>query len=264
MGKASQPPGPARRWLRVTLWTAAGVSTLLAAREVKQRVLDDPRFVVHGLYADAENSQDFAIGGLQYASRARVVRVFQGDFGKNVFRVPIAERRRQLLAIDWVADASVSRLWPNRIVVRIWERKPVAFVSVPRDPAHPQTSRLALIDRDGVILEQPARARFSFPVVRGVYEQQPEAERREKMHHMLRLFDELGPLGKDISEVEVSSSDLRVTMQVSGRAVDLILGSRNFSKRMRNFLEYYQEIHKRSPGVTSFDLRLDDRITARE
>ena len=38
--------------------------------------------------------------------------------------MPLAERRRRLLAIDWVEDASVSRLWPNRVLVRITERKP--------------------------------------------------------------------------------------------------------------------------------------------
>ena len=67
--------------------------------------------------------------GLTYASRAKVQRVFAGDFDRSIFSVPLAERRRRLLAIDWVEDASVSRVWPDRLVVRIRERKPVAFVS---------------------------------------------------------------------------------------------------------------------------------------
>ena len=67
--------------------------------------------------------------GLVYASRFKVQRVFAADFEHSVFSVPLAERRRRLLAIDWVEDASVSRVWPDRLVVRIRERKPVAFVS---------------------------------------------------------------------------------------------------------------------------------------
>ena len=62
--------------------------------------------------------------GLTYASRSKVQRVFAGDFEHSIFSVPLAERRRRLLAIDWVEDASVSRVWPDRLVVRIRERKP--------------------------------------------------------------------------------------------------------------------------------------------
>ena len=63
-----------------------------------------------------------------YASRSKVQRVFADDFDRSIFAVPLDERRRRLLAIDWVEDASVSRVWPDRLVVRIRERKPVAFV----------------------------------------------------------------------------------------------------------------------------------------
>ena len=42
------------------------------------------------------------------------------------------------------------------------------------------------------------------------------------------------------------------------------MGDRNFKRNLQDFLDHYAEIHKRSAGTTSFDLRLDDRITTRE
>ena len=51
---------------------------------------------------------------------------------------------------------------------------------------------------------------------------------------------------------------------MEGRLFDLKLGDGNYAKRLQNFLLHYPEIHKRAPTVTSFDLRLDDRITAKE
>jgi cell division protein FtsQ len=231
---------------------------------VRKLVLDDPRFVLPAGAAEDEASPEFVVQGLAHTPRERVVRIFERDFGRNVFQIPLPERRRRLLAIGWVEDAAVARVWPNRIVVRVRERKPVAFVNVARDPEHPQLSRVALIDAEGVILDRPARGEFSFPLITGVYEQQAEPERRERVRRMLRLTQELGPLAKQVSEVDVSSPDLRITMRVEGRVIELAMGNRNFGARLRNFLDHYAEIRKRSEDAVAFDLRLDDRVTAKE
>jgi hypothetical protein len=58
-------------------------------------------------------------------------RSFAEDSGKSVFDIPLAERRRHLLAVDWVREASVMRVWPDRIRIDIVERVPVAFASLP-------------------------------------------------------------------------------------------------------------------------------------
>ena len=60
--------------------------------------------------------------------------VFAEDFGRSVYLIPLSERRASLRTVDWVKDASVARFWPNRVVVGVTERKPVAFVDA-RAPA---------------------------------------------------------------------------------------------------------------------------------
>ena len=125
-----------------------------------------------------DRREALTVTGMKNASPARVVRVFDVDFGRSIFTVPLAERRRRLLAIDWVEDASVSRIWPNRLVVRITERKPVAFVNLPQTIGG---RRLLLIDRAGVLLEPPPQSRFAFPVLSGIRETQSEAERRVRV-----------------------------------------------------------------------------------
>ncbi len=56
---------------------------------------------------------------MRYASRSKVQRIFAQDSDRSIFPFPLDERRRRLLAIDWVEDASVSRVWPDRLAVRI-------------------------------------------------------------------------------------------------------------------------------------------------
>jgi cell division protein FtsQ len=254
-----------RFWLRAGFSAFVLVTAAAAARAVGRYAMADPHFILDRDAGVAVGSQDFVITGLQHASRARVLHVFENDFGMSIFQIPIDERRRKLLAVDWVEQASVSRVWPNRLVVRIWERKPVAFVNLTPEGSRSQNSRLALIDAYGVILDRPERLDFSSPILRGVYEHQSEADRQERIRHYVRLMNELGPLAKQISEVDVSEpGNLKVSIEVEKHAVDLEMGNRNFKRRLQDFLEHYDEIRKRSGRATSFDLRLDDRITTRE
>jgi len=60
-----------------------------------------------------ESSDDIDIGGLQNVTRAQVMEVMGGDIGRNIFFVPLAQRKTQLEQIPWVESASVMRFVPN-------------------------------------------------------------------------------------------------------------------------------------------------------
>ena len=77
-----------------------------------------------------ESSDDIDISGLQNVTRAQVMEVMGGDIGRNIFFVPLAQRKAQLEQIPWVESASVMRFVPNRLKVEIHERTPVAFARV--------------------------------------------------------------------------------------------------------------------------------------
>lgn len=253
----STPRFPWRLWLSVVAGLLLCVATAVAAYRVQGYVLSDPQFRFW-----AEHRGALAIQGLSYTSRAKVVRAFEKDFGHSIFSIPIEERRRRLLGVDWVEDVVITRIWPNRLVVRITERTPVAFVNVPIETG---MRRVLLIDTAGVLLEPPPQAHFTFPVLGGVTEAQTETERRSRVRAMLGLLGELGPQGRDISEVNAADlENLRVMTQFDGHAVELILGDGNYARRYQAFVAHYPEIRKRSGMVAAFDLRLDDRITAKE
>jgi len=227
-----------RRWLLVSMWLGIAVSSAYAAHTVHSFLASDTRFMLRVPQPGALRDQGVSVAGAQYTSRASVVQIFNRDFGRSIFDIPIAERRRRLLAIDWIDEASVSRVWPNRILVTVRERKPVAFVNVPHQS-------FLLIDAEGVLLSPPPRASFEFPVLSGVWMDQPEQERKIRVQAALRLMEDLGPVAKDVSEVNATSpDDLRITTTVDNRAVDLWLGDSNFGSRYRNFLDHYAEIHK--------------------
>jgi len=241
-----------RLWLGLTALAAIGVSTAMAARTVGQYMLTDPQFTL-----SHANNAALSIQGLRYAPRWRVANVFAGDFGRSVFLVPLEERERRLEGIDWVESASISRIWPDRLLVRVRERAPVAFVYF--------QAGVLLIDSHGVLLEPPAKAQFSFPVLSGIAETETEAERRAGVGLLLEVERDMGYMMRDVSEVNVADPEnVRLVAQVQNRAVTLIMGDQNFARRYQNFVSHYPEIQKHSPEVKIFDLRLDDRITAKE
>lgn len=256
-------PIPWRLLLTIAFWMVIAVAGLIGARRVEAYVESSPQFQLGRTRLNG--SDGILLEGLQFAPRSKVLRVFAADIERSVLLTPLAERRRRLLAVDWVEDAIVSRVWPNRIWVRIKERVPVAFVNVPLSPTRAVGSKVALIDANGVILEQPPKAKFAFPVLTGVAPEQPEALRRRRVQVMLELLEELGPAAGYVSEVDTATLDnLSIVAQVDGTAVELMLGDTNFARRFQNFAANFAEIRKRSPGAKAFDLRLEDRITSKE
>ncbi len=241
-----------RLWLGAAALLLVAASTALAAVKIRSHVLTDPTYLF-----SRDNKDALSIQGMVYASHSKVMRVFANDFGHSVLSIPLDERRRRLLAIDWVEDASVARIWPDRLTVRLRERKPVAFVFF--------RSGVLLIDRHGVLLDQPPRAQFAFPVLSGVHEDETEEQRAEHVRAMLRVQEDLGYLAKDVSEIDAGDADnIRMVAKAGNRTVQLTMGDSNFAQRYQNFLAHFAEIEKHSPGVRSFDLRMDDRITAKE
>ena len=194
------------------------------------------------------------VHGAPHASRRAVESTFANDLGRSVYLLPLSERRETLRTIAWVKDASVSRVWPNRVLVHLTERQPVAFVPL-------AASRFGLVDADGVILP-PTPDRFHLPVVRGVRASDSIADRRDRVQHMMRVLRELGENAGKIAEVDVTDrGNVRVTQPYDGHMVTLILGDERFAARYQNFLNHYAEIHEKLPGAGILDLRLEDRIT---
>ena len=254
---ARESKNRARFWnWRVSVAVAAlalgTASAAMATLKVRRFVSTDPQFTL-----SPESPDALRIEGLRHAPRAKVLRIFSADFDRSIYLIPLQERRRELLAIDWVEDASVSRLWPDRLVVRLRERTPIAFVSL--------RNGVRLIDAYGTLLQPPAQAAFAFPVLSGIRETDTPDQRLVRVRAFRRVEQDMGYLARDVSEVDTSDPDnIRVVAQAGNQALDLILGDSDFGRRYQNFLNHYAEIRKRSPDATRFDLRLDDRITAEQ
>ena len=238
--------------LRVVAVAVIVVAGVLALQQFEQFLIRDTRFAIAG--TDTAEAATVQFLGASHASLRAMENVFAEDQGRSVYLLPLVSRQETLRTVDWVKDAVVGRVWPNRVVVRVVERTPVAFVTLGAE-------RFGLIDEDGVILPTVAD-RFHLPVLRGVQARDALADRRERVQRMLRVLRELGANAGKISDVDVTNrEDVKLTQPYEGRMITLLLGDRNFTARYQNFVSHYAEIKQKLPDATMLDLRLEDRIT---
>src|SRR5438270_3231388 len=214
-----------------------------------------------------QSSDAVEITGVKNASRAHVMEVAGADIGRNVFFVPLDERKKQLEQIPWVQEATVMRLLPNRIAVTIHERTPVAFAQI--------GSRISLIDANGVVMGLPAnrQTKYSFPVIRGITDTEPLSSRAAAMKIYNRLVSELGVADgdeassknpnyvKQLSEVDLSDPEnVKVTANDPGGTMVVHLGAQDFLPRYKLYVSHIAEWRQQFQNVQSVDLRYEGQV----
>jgi len=254
------------RWGRVILYAVMILmllaGSLIAWHQTADFLIRDDRFRLAEAATPSGPNPNLLVEGAHYASPAEIRQIFAPDLGRSLYLTPIEERRTALLAIDWVAEASVSKIWPNTLMVEVKERQPVAFVELP--PLHAgRPAEFALVDREGVILRPRVPAKFTLPLLRGVGEHEDPHMRKKRVAKAMAMMDELGDMAAAVGEINVSDlSNLVVSERIGGRVVTLLLGEERYRARMSYFLMSYPEVKAKRPDAATFDLRLDGVIAA--
>lgn len=249
-----------RHYARIAGWLAAMAVFLAGVTLTVRFALFSPKVVL----ADIESIE---VRGNQFVPRSAILEKFAADQGQSVLRIPLDERRAALEQIAWVERASVQRFLPNGIRVEITERTPVAFLRT--------GTELSLADAQGVLLERPLEGEFAFPVVSGMSELTPLAERRQRMHIFMQFLkdaDAARPGGAaQISEVDLSDpADLRAVVAGipelaagGGDAQESVLihfGEGDFVTKYKVFVENIAEWRASVGRVVSVDLRFARQV----
>jgi len=217
------------------------------------------RYSEHSWRFRIQSSDDIEVSGNHNVTHAQIMEVMGGDIGRNIFFVPLAQRRAQLEQIPWVDSASVMRFIPNRLRVEINERTPVAFARI--------GSKVLLADAGGTLMDLPAgnKTRYSFPVILGMNNGEPLSTRGARMQIYNDLVKELDSGGarysQDLSEVDLTDpDDVKVVANDPQGAVLVHLGSSNFLDRYKIYVSHVREWRQQFDKLESVDLRYDHQI----
>ena len=250
---ARRAPLP-KKALRGLKWVALAAVVVLVAGFAGASLY---RYGQHNWRFRIASSDDIEITGTHNVTHAQVMEVMGGDIGRNIFFIPLAERRAQLEKIPWVESASVMRFVPHRLHIEIHERTPVAFARV--------SSHILLTDAAGTLMELPGKQKYSFPVILGINPGEPPSTRVERLKIYNQLVRELDSEGsrysQDLSEVDLSDpNDLKVVTNDPGGAVLVHLGGSDFLARYKIYITHIQAWRQQFDKLESVNLGYDHQI----
>ena len=245
---------------RIIVWLLLGAAAVIpigyGGIRLFSYALRSPQFRVTG-------GENVTIQGNRYVSREEVLSALGIHFytraggGVSAFRLNLDDERKQVELIPWVQRATVTRVFPNRLAVTIVEREPVAFANI--------DGRVKLVDADGVLLEKPEKADFTFPVLEGFGEAGNANDRLARLDlyqdFMKQLGGETPSSGWLVSEVDLTDADDLQAMLVQGtETIQVHFGHSNFLERFHDFLSLLPEMRKTNTKIDSVDLRYRNQV----
>ncbi|TAK12459.1 MAG: FtsQ-type POTRA domain-containing protein [Acidobacteria bacterium] len=233
----------ALRWGALAL-LAIGVSAAGFIKLARLGVFTVDRIVVHG------NAR---------LSTGEVLTLVDGLRGESVFAADFEKYRTRLLDSPWVADATMRRVLPSTIDLRVIERAPIAIGRL--------GDQLFLVDPSGVIIDEygPQYAQYDLPIVDGLVASPAAggpAVDLERARLVARFVDALATMPnvrQHISQVDVSDAHNLVAI-LDQDPVALRLGDRDFAARLQRYLELAPSLKEQIREIDAVDLRFDERI----
>jgi cell division protein FtsQ len=219
-------------------------------------VLSSPRF-------ELRSADDIQVIGNQFVSREEVAKALGlpqhagSGPGVKVFCPSLEAQRKQVEAIAWVRSAALMRVLPNRLVVHLVERTPVAFANM--------GGHVGLVDSDGVLLEKPKSASFDFPVITGLDSRAGPDDCRARLalyqDFLRQLAEEISYSGWIVSEVDLADAEDLKALLVQGRdTLQVHFGHESFLEHFRTFLAVLPELRRSNLTLDCVDLRYQDRV----
>jgi cell division protein FtsQ len=240
---------------RMFLFLAIAGALAAAAYLVGNFLLHSPKMLL-------QKPEQVEVYGNHIVSREALLAPFYKDRNRSVLGVPLDARRSEVEQIGWVQAASVQRILPNHIRVEITERTPVAFIR--------NGSELALIDEFGVILDRPRDEDLHFPIITGLSDSMPRAERQKRMEtfrDFVKAIDLVRSGSSDrVSEVDLGSArDLRAVMAgFPGvnvpHAVTVHFGTGEITGKYRMLVENFTAWQSNAGCVQSVDLQYSRQV----
>jgi len=195
-------------------------------------------------YLDAPVEVIVIKGNYSNVSQQELARWVEPLLYGGMISLDLEQLRDGMKTHPWVASASVSRQWPDKILIEIEEEEPVArwgksgFLNSRGESLH-------IADNSG--LER-------LPLLIG-----PEGWEQQVMKHYRELAEVLMAAGLQVDEVRMSQ---RGAWKVALRnAPLLVLGRNNLMKKVDRFLMVWeQQLNEQVDRIEQLDLRYDNGV----
>jgi cell division septal protein FtsQ len=198
--------------------------------------------------------------------------------GNNLLALDLARVKRDLEMVSLIESASIERILPHTLRIRVIEREPLAQINVPR-PRPTGGIELAEfhLDSEGCVMvpldpqqraDQANPPSEPLPVISGMNSTEVQAGRRIALPQVQAALQflvafEHSPMANltEIKRIDVSSSD--VLSVTTGQGGEVILGPMNFEQQLRRWQVIQDSGLRLGKAVSSLDLAVTNNVPVR-
>jgi cell division protein FtsQ len=194
------------------------------------------------------NIAGVALSGQKHLNREEILATAGVTGRASLLFFDVADARVRLLTNPWIAEATVQKLLPDRLVITVTEREAFALWQ--------KAGRVGVIAGDGTVLEPYVMRRYAgLPLVVG-----GGADTRAK--EFLALLDHYPELRANV-RASVLVAERRWNLRLRN-GVDVRLPEFDVEKALDQLTTLERDNKLTSRDITSIDLRLTDRVTVQQ
>lgn len=203
-----------------------------------QQLLDPQQFPLRTVRIESQ---------LQHVAQATIRDAVSPHVDAGFLGVDVDAVRDGLEALPWIEHATVRRAWPDKLVIRVTEQRPLA-----------RWGKEALLNIRGEVFEPQIDERFgSLPLLRG-----PLDTNRMVAEQYVAMQEMLKPLGLTITHMSLNQR--RAMSLRLDNGLQLGLGRQDTDLRLLRFVQVYpQVLEPRLKAIDSIDLRYTNGFAVR-
>ena len=188
-----------------------------------------------------------SLSGQRQVSREEIFAAAGVTDHSSLLFLDVADARAKLEAIPWIAEATVRKLYPDRLQITVTEREPFALWQ--------QQGKVKVIAADGTVLSdtvEPRLASLSFVVGNGA---------AARARDFLAVLDKY-PAIRDSVRASIYVAERRWNLKLKN-GIDVRLPEANIEGALATLVRLDREKSLLTRDITAVDLRLADRLTVR-
>jgi cell division protein FtsQ len=192
-----------------------------------------------------------SVSGLKRVEENQIIAKAGFEVGTNVFRVDLQEIRKRVEELQWVSHATVERVLPDQIIIKVVEREPIGLARI--------NGEIYQFDSDGKIFDPDPVRDSSFPILDGL-RVDSDKDNLPKVLTYKKILEDLGP--NSLSQIRINASG-EVTVVSSSDPFLVNLGTTDFRNRWIKYLQLKPQIEHRYPLAVRVDLRFKNQVIVR-
>ncbi len=202
------------------------------------------------IHAEFLTIKDFQVFGNKYLRDREIISLLRLKKNQNILLLDTEVLSKRLLSSPWIKTALLRKEYPNKLLIKVVESKPVALLY--------RGNKIYLVDDRGIKLERLSKTVDFLPVIK--------ISTKDK-DVFKRTYDEAIKLSSVVSTnvflkdeiIEINASKLEnISMNISGILV--LVGNGDYERKLENYLTLKEEIKKRNISVEYIDVRFSKRL----